>query len=41
MCFALLAWFAWAALLAGISKAAAGKIWNECKAPGQLGLVCV
>jgi len=31
MSFALFAWFAWAALLAGIVKAATGKACNECK----------
>ena len=41
LCFALFAWFAWAALLAGIAKTATGKACNDCKALGQLGLVCV
>jgi len=41
VCFALFAWFARAALLAGIAKTAAGKACNECKALGQLGTVCV
>jgi len=41
MCFALFAWFARAALLAGIAKTATGKACNECKTLGQLGLVCV
>jgi len=40
LCFALFAWFARAELLAGIVKAATGKACNECKAFGQLGLVC-
>jgi len=31
MCYALFAWFAWAALLAGIAKTATGKVCNECK----------
>jgi len=39
-CFALFEWFARAALLAGITKAATGKACNESKALGQLGLVC-
>jgi len=41
MCFALFAWFARAALLAGIVKAATGKACNECKTFGELELVCV
>jgi len=41
MCFALLAWFAQAALLAGIAKTATGKACNECETLGHLGLVCV
>jgi len=41
MCFALFAWFALAALLAGIAKTATGKARNECKTLDQLGLVCV
>jgi len=41
LCFALFAWFARAALLAGIVKAATGKACNECKTLGHLGLVCV
>jgi len=40
MCFALFAWFARAALLAGIAKAETSKACNECKTLGQLGLVC-
>jgi len=40
MYFALFAWLSWAALLAGIAKAATGKACNEGKTPGQLGLVC-
>jgi len=40
-CFALFAWLARAALLAGIVKAARSKACNECKTLGQLGLVCV
>jgi len=40
-CFALFAWLARAALLAGIVKAARDKACNECKTLGQLGLVCV
>jgi len=40
MCFALFAWFAQAALLAGITKTATGKACNECKTFGQLALVC-
>jgi len=40
LCFALFAWFAQAALLAGI-KATTGKACNECKTLGQFGLVCV
>jgi len=40
LCFVLVAWFARAALLAGIAKAATGKPCNECKTLGQLGLVC-
>jgi len=39
--FALFACFAWAALLAGITKTATGKACNECKTLSQLGLVCV
>jgi len=35
------AWFARAALLAGIPKTATGKACNECKTLGQLGLVSV
>jgi len=41
MCFALFAWLARAALLAGIVKTATGKACNECKTLGQLGLVCL
>jgi len=41
MCFALFAWFARAALLAGIVMAARGKACNERNTLGQLGLVCV
>jgi len=41
MYIALFAWFARAALLAGITKTATGKVCNECKTLGQLGLVCV
>jgi len=41
MRFVLFAWFAQAALLAGINKTATGKACNECKALGQLGLICV
>jgi len=41
MGFALFAWFARAALLAGIAKTATGKACNQCKTLGQLGLVCV
>jgi len=40
MCFALFAWFAWAALITGIAKAATGKACSEWKTLGQLGLVC-
>jgi len=40
-CFALFAWFALAALSAGIATTATGKAFNECKTLGQLGLVCV
>jgi len=40
MSFALFAWFARTVLLAGIAKTATGKAYNECKAFGQLGLVC-
>jgi len=39
MSFALFAWFAQAALLAGMAKTATGKACNECKTLGQLGLV--
>jgi len=39
--FCVFACFAWATLLAGIAKTATGKACNECKALGQLGLVCV
>jgi len=41
MPFALFAWLARAALLARIAKAAIGKVCNECKTLGQLGVVCV
>jgi len=41
MCFALLAWFIRAALLAGIATTATDKACNECKTLGQLGLVSV
>jgi len=41
MCFALFVRFARAALLAGIAKTATDKAYNECKALGQLGLVCL
>jgi len=43
LCVALIAWFAWAALLAGITVSATskGKACNECKTLGQLGVVCV
>jgi len=41
LCFALFAWLARAALLAGIAKNAIGKACNECKTLGQLGLVYV
>jgi len=41
MWFALIVWFARAALLAGIAKTAADKACNECKRLVQLGLVCV
>jgi len=41
MSFALFSWFARAALLAGITKTATGKVYNECKTLGQLGLDCV
>jgi len=41
MCFALVAWFARAALLVAIAKTATGKACNDCKTLGQLGLVCV
>jgi len=41
LCFALVAWFARAALKAGIAKTATGKACNQCKTLGQLGLVCV
>jgi len=37
LCFALFAWFARAALLAGIAKTATVKACNECKTLGQLG----
>jgi len=37
MYFALFAWFARAALSAGIAKIATGKACNECKTLGQLG----
>jgi len=40
LCFALFAWFARAALIAGIAKAATGKACNEWKTLGQLALVC-
>jgi len=40
MCFALLAWFASAELLAGIAMTATGKACNECKALARLGLCC-
>jgi len=39
MRFALFAWFARAALLAAIAKAAIGKACNECKTLGQLELL--
>jgi len=39
--FALFAWLAQAALLAGIANTATGKICNKPKTLGQLGLVCV
>jgi len=41
MHFALFAWFARAALLAGIVKTATGKACKECKTLGQLIQVCV
>jgi len=31
MHFALFTWFTWAELLAGITKKATGKAFNECK----------
>jgi len=40
-CSALFAWFARAALLAGIVKTATGKACNACKTLGEFGLVCV
>jgi len=40
-CFALFAWFAWAVLLAEITKTATGKTCNKCKPFGQLGLIQV
>jgi len=41
LCFALFAWFARSALLAGIAKTSTGKACNQCKTLGHLGLVCV
>jgi len=41
LCFALFVWFARAAQLVGIAQTTTGKANNECKALGQLGLVCV
>jgi len=41
MRFALIAWLARAALLAGIAKTATGKACNECKTLGESGLLCV
>ena len=41
MCFALLAWFAWAELLAGILKTGTTKVCKECKTLSRLGLDCV
>jgi len=40
-CSALFAWFARAALFAGIVNIVTGKPCNKCKTLGQLGLVCV
>jgi len=39
LCFALFAWLARSALLAGITKAATGKACKECKTSGQLGVL--
>jgi len=41
MCFTLFAWFAWADLLAGITKTATAKTRNECKTLRQLDRDCV
>ena len=41
MCSALFAWFALAALLAGIGKTATGKACNECKTNSRLPLSCI
>jgi len=41
VCFALIVWFAWTGLLAGITKTVTGKACNACETVGRLGLNCV